>query len=136
MRREARTLLKSTRCRIMEKPHKSLDVWKMSMDLVTQIYKGAEKFPKNEKYDLIDQIRRAAASVPSNIAEGAARQTKKEFANYLHISQGSLSELDPQLEIAKRLESIRIKEWVDIDVQMGRIDKMITGLIRHQSPDT
>ncbi|HEY3166232.1 MAG TPA: four helix bundle protein [Candidatus Binatia bacterium] len=95
----------------MEKPHKKLDAWKLSMDLVIDIYQITEKFPKGERYSLIDQIRRAAISIPSNIAEGAARQTKKEFANYLHMAQGSLSELDTQLDLAKRLGYLDDEKW-------------------------
>jgi four helix bundle protein len=86
----------------MEKPHKRLDAWKLSMDLIIEIYNETKKFPDRERYCLIDQIRRAAISIPSNIAEGAARQTTKEFANYLHIAQASLSELDTQVELAQR----------------------------------
>lgn len=119
----------------MEKPHKKLDVWKLSMDLVTQVYKITGSFPKEERYSLTSQIRRAAVSIPSNIAEGAARQTKKEFANYLHMAQGSLSELDTQLEIANGLEYLSANEWQRLNKQMERIDKMITGLIRHQGKD-
>jgi four helix bundle protein len=65
----------------MERPHKKLDVWKMAMDLVLDVYRVTKTFPMEEKYSLTDQLRRAAVSVPSNIAEGAARNTKKEFAN-------------------------------------------------------
>ena len=88
---------------MLNKPHKSLDVWKKAVDLVQQIYDLTRNFPKNEDYSLTSQMRRAAISVPSNIAEGAARQTKKEFMQFLHMAQGSLSELDTQIEIAKRL---------------------------------
>ena len=65
----------------MEKPHKKLDVWKLSMMMVTDIYKFTDNFPEKEIYCLTSQIRRAALSIPSNIAEGAARNTKKEFVN-------------------------------------------------------
>ena len=116
----------------MEKPHKKLDVWNLSMDLVTLVYKATEAFPKEERYGLTDQTRRAAVSIPSNIAEGAARQTKKEFTNYLHMAQGSLSELDTQLELAKNLGYLISDDWKSIDGQMERIDKMITGLIRYE----
>ena len=115
----------------MEKPHKKLDAWKISMDLVFEIYKAIEKFPRQEKYGLVDQIRRAAVSVPSNIAEGAVRQTKKEFSNYLHIAQGSLSELDTQIELAARLGYLDDHNQNRLDAMMQRIDKLITGLIRH-----
>jgi len=80
---------------------------------------------------LIDQIRRATISIPSNIAEGAARQTKKEFTNYLHMAQGSLSELDTQVELARRLGYLDEETFRILDKRMERIDKMITGLIRH-----
>jgi len=117
----------------VEKPHKKLDVWQMAMDLVMEIYRITESFPKEEKYGLSNQVRRAAVSVPSNIAEGAARQTKKEFVNYLHMAQGSLSELDTQLEVARRLAFLDGKIWEDLDKVLQRVDKMLTGLIRHQS---
>ena len=87
----------------MEKPHKRLDAWKLSMDLAIDVYRETDKFPNRERFSLSDQMRRATVSVPSNIAEGAARQTRREFTNYLHIAQGSLSELDTQFEIARRL---------------------------------
>lgn len=115
----------------MEKPHKKLDAWKLSMDLVIAVYRSTDSFPSSEKYGLIYQIRRAAISIPSNIAEGAARHTKKEFSNYLHIAQGSLSELDTQLELARRLDYVDEVTLKLLDEQMERIDKMITGLINH-----
>src|SRR3954464_2221776 len=115
----------------MEKPHKKLDAWKLSMDLVIDVYHETDKFPDREKYGLVNQIRRATISVPSNIAEGAARQTPKEFANYLHIAQGSLSELDTQLELARRLGYMEENTQKSLDERMDRIDKTITGLIRH-----
>ena len=115
----------------MEKPHKKLEAWKQSMDLVIEIYRTTENFPSQEIYGLTHQIRRAAVSIPSNIAEGAARQTKKEFTNYLHMAQGSLSELDTQVELARRLGYLADETWRTLDERMERIDKMITGLIRH-----
>ena len=117
----------------MEKPHKKLDLWQVAMDLVIEIYRITESFPKEEKYGLSNQVRRAAVSVPSNIAEGAARQTKKEFVNYLHMAQGSLSELDTQLEVARRLAFLDGKIWEDLDKRLQKVDKMLSGLIRHQS---
>jgi four helix bundle protein len=101
------------------------------MDLVIEIYRTTENFPSQEIYGLTNQIRRAAISIPSNIAEGAARQTKKEFTNYLHMAQGSLSELDTQMELAKRLGYVDDESRKSLDQKMERIDKMITGLIRH-----
>ena len=118
----------------MEKPHKKLDAWKLSMDLVIDVYQTTDRFPRQEQYSLTDQIRRAAISIPSNIAEGAARQTKKEFSNYLHMAQGSLSELDTQLELARRLVYLNDETWRILDQRMERIDKVISGLIHHVSP--
>ena len=115
----------------MEKPHKKLDAWKLSMDMVIDVYKTTNNFPREEKYGLTDQIRRATVSIPSNIAEGAARQTKKEFTNDLHMAQGSLSELDTQIELTRRLGYLDEETFRNVDKRMERIDKMISGLIRH-----
>lgn len=119
----------------MEKPHKNLEAWRQSMDLVVEIYEVTKKFPHKEIYGLTNQVRRAAISVAGNIAEAAARQTKKEFANFLHVSQGSLSELDTQIEIASRLGFIDDTSRQAFNERMEPIDKMITGLIRHLSKD-
>jgi four helix bundle protein len=116
----------------MEKPHKKLDVWRLAMDLVTEVYRITESFPKDERYSLTDQVRRAAISIPSNIAEGAARKTRNEFIHYLHVARGSLSELDTQLELAKRLAYLREADWQLLDTQTERIDKMLHGLLRQQ----
>ncbi len=116
----------------MDKPHKKLDLWNAAMELAVAVYKITELFPKEERYSLTDQIRRAVSSVPGNVAEGAARQTKKEFINYLHMAQGSLSELDTHLELSRRLGYLAQESWTSLDKQVERIDKMLSGLIRHQ----
>jgi four helix bundle protein len=92
-----------------------------------------KNFPSQEIYGLTNQIRRAAISIPSNIAEGAARQTKKEFSNYLHMAQGSLSESDTQIELARRLGYLDQETFRMLDERLERIDKMIAGLIHHLS---
>ena len=112
------------------KPHKRLEVWNKAIDFTVEIYKHTEIFPKSEIYGLIGQMRRAAVSIPSNIAEGAARQTKKEFINYLHMAQGSLSELDTQLVIASRLEYLSLDIYKGIEDRIETISKMLTGLIK------
>ena len=114
----------------MNKPHKKLNVWSDAVDLAQQIYKVTERFPSNEQFGLTSQVRRAAVSIPSNIAEGAARQTKKEFLNFLHIAKGSLSELDTQLEIVRRLEYLDQARWEALDERLERIDRMLSGLVR------
>ena len=115
----------------MEKPHKRLDAWREAVELTISVYHATDNFPKEHRFALTEQIHRAALSVASNIAEGAARQTKKEFANYLHIAQGSLSELDTQLEIAKRFKFLSNEQWHTLDQQMHHIDKLLSGLIKY-----
>jgi len=114
----------------IKKPHKRLDVWNKSIDLTVEIYKLSETFPRIEVYGLASQMRRASVSIPSNIAEGAARQTKKEFINFLHMAQGSLSELDTQLVIASKLGYFSEEVYGEIDIRLETISKMLTGLIR------
>jgi four helix bundle protein len=114
----------------MQKPHKNLDVWKLSMELVEFVYRVTSRFPNSEIYGLTSQIRRCSVSIPSNIAEGAARQTDKELINFLHIAQGSLSELDTQLDISLRLGYLSTDVRGQIDESLVRIDKMLTAFIR------
>jgi four helix bundle protein len=117
----------------MEKPHKKLDLWKAGMDLAKVIYLITAQFPFEERFGLIAQMRRSAVSIVSNIAEGAARQGKKEFRNFLSMAQGSLSELDTQLELALSLGFLDENKYHEIDSLLNRIDKMLTGLIRSLS---
>jgi four helix bundle protein len=105
--------------------HKDLNVWKKSMQFVLEIYSLTSHFPKEEIYGLTSQIRRAAVSIPSNIAEGAARQTQKEFCQFLYVSMGSLAELETQLIIAQNLKYIETFDNQSID----EIRKMLNGLI-------
>lgn len=108
--------------------HLDLDVWKLSMDFVDDLYDLTAIFPDSEKFGLISQIRRASISIPSNIAEGAGRDHVKEFIQFLYISMGSLSEIETQLFIAKRRGFIK-----SIDRERSTIDrlrKMLQGLIR------
>ena len=100
------------------------------MELVANIYRLTEEFPVAERYGLVAQLRRAAVSIPSNIAEGAARQTKREFINFLHIAQGSVSELDTQLEIALMLANVHADQLTPILQRLERIDKMLSKLIK------
>ncbi len=83
--------------------HQRMDVWKLGMTLVEEIYQLTRSFPDGEKYGLVSQMRRAAVSIPSNIAEGAARGGDKEFCRFLLIARGSLAELETQVEICRRL---------------------------------
>ena len=111
------------------KTHMDLDVWKLSMDFVENIYKISASFPKEEMYGLTSQIRRAAVSVPSNIAEGASRQGNKEFIQFLYISLGSLSEVETQLMLSERLQFVEnIQPVLNNAIT---IKKMLNGLITH-----
>jgi four helix bundle protein len=84
--------------------HKDLDIWKMGIDIVEKVYRLTDRFPKEEQFGLTSQLRRAVVSIPSNIAEGAARSSKREYLQYLYISLGSLAEVETQLIIANRLK--------------------------------
>ena len=86
------------------KSYRDLEVWKVSMDFVVELYGILATFPANEKYGITSQMKRASVSVPSNIAEGASRKSTREFIRFLYIANGSLSELETQLELATRLE--------------------------------
>jgi four helix bundle protein len=113
------------------KPHKKLEAWKKAIELTTKIYKLTEKLPETEKFGLISQMQRAAVSVASNLAEGAARNTKKEFVQFLFTAQGSLSELDTQIIICKELGYISDENCNSIDREMEAESKLISGLIRY-----
>ena len=115
----------------MNKPHKKLDAWTTAVNLAQHVYKTTDRFPAKEQFGLTNQARRAAVSNPSNIAEGAARQTKKKFVQFLHIAKGSLSELDTHLELAQRREYLGKTEWNTLNELLERVDKMLSGLIRH-----
>ena len=109
--------------------HKELDIWKLSINLVEEIYKLTKNFPKEEKFGLTNQLRRAAVSVPSNIAEGAARKSDKENIQFLYISLGSLSEIETQLIIANRLEFSNTEEILK---QTGITIETKDGVLRSQ----
>src|SRR5690606_35997795 len=87
----------------MGKPHEQLEAWKCSMQLVKAVYQLTACFPSEERYGLAQQMRRAAVSIPSNIAEGAGRNGAREFLNFIGISRGSLAELETQLQLAVML---------------------------------
>jgi four helix bundle protein len=112
------------------KTHRDLNVWNNSINLVTQIYKITKDFPKNEIFGITSQIRRAAVSIPSNIAEGAARNSKKEFNNFLSIALGSASELETQIIISKNLNYLSIANSESLISQLTTIQKMIMGLMK------
>ena len=108
------------------RPHYRLEAWKESIALVKAVYAATKNFPKEETYGLVSQMRRAAISVPSNIAEGAARSGKKEFAQFLNVARGSLSELETQLIIGMELGYVG--EDHDIFSRLDKASRLLTGL--------
>jgi four helix bundle protein len=112
------------------RPHRDLIVWQRSVDLVIQLYSLTKGFPRNEDFGLTSQIRRAGVSVPSNISEGMTRRWPKERAHFLNIAQGSLSELDTQIEVCRRLHYIQDDLSEDILGKLSEIQRLLGGLIR------
>jgi four helix bundle protein len=113
------------------RPHEKLDVWKKAMDLVLAVYRATSSLPMEEKFGLTSQIRRAAVSIPANIAEGAARQSPKEFAHFLSTAQGSASELETELLIAHRLGYLDVESYGEMRSTLDSIGRMIVGLALH-----
>ena len=87
--------------------HKDLEIWKLGIELVEKVYEITAEFPKEEIYGLTNQMRRAAVSIPSNISEGAARSSKKEFVQFLYVALGSLAELETQAMISEKLNYLK-----------------------------
>ena len=112
------------------RPHEKLDVWKRAVDFVVEVYKATEGFPREERFGLTSQVRRAAVSVPTNIAEGAARRSNKEFAYFLSNAQGSASEVETELLIAYRLGYLSEAKISALRVSYNDIGKMLGGLAR------
>ena len=108
--------------------YQKLEAWRMAMGLVEEVYKGTRSFPKEELFGLTSQIRRAAVSIPSNIAEGASRAGSKEFLQFLHIARGSASELETQLLLAEKLGYLSATE--DQMASLTSVKRLINGLIR------
>ena len=112
------------------KDFRSLDVWKKSHELVLAIYRVTAAFPKNELYGLISQIRRAAASIPANIAEGCGRTGDAELARFLTIAMGSASELEYHLLLSRDLNFLTVDTHETLTAQTVEIKRMLTSLIQ------
>ena len=108
--------------------YKKLNCWKLSIELVMDVYELTSNFPENEKFGLVSQINRAAVSIPSNIAEGSARQSDKEMVQFLHVSLGSIAELETQFIIAQRLNYLNETNIYD---KIADVRKTIIGLIKY-----
>jgi len=110
--------------------HKDLDVWRAAIDQAQEIYELTKAYPKEEQYGMVSQMRRSAVSIASNVAEGAARQGKKEFIQFLYVAVGSASELDTQLEISKAAKLMDAKRLDAAQTHLTRVTMMLRGLIR------
>lgn len=112
------------------KNHKELFVWQKAMQLVVDVYNLIRLLPKEETYGLSDQMRRAAISIPSNIAEGNARSSLKDMVHFLYIAQGSRAELETQLELCELIGYISKERLEPVLMQTQEIGRMLSGLIK------
>ena len=110
--------------------HKKLDVWKLSVKATADIYAITLLFPKHELYGLTSQLRRASVSIPSNIAEGAARKSAKERRRFYEIARSSLVEIDTQLEIAKKLDYVTDSDLNGVEDELEHIFAMLSNLMK------
>ncbi|WP_132056031.1 four helix bundle protein [Pseudocnuella soli] len=111
--------------------YQQLEVWKVAMQLVQEVYAAAKIFPKEEMFALTAQIKRAAISIPSNIAEGMGRQYKKDTLQFLHIARGSIYELDTQLTIALMNNFLQQMDFDRMIVKLDTVLKLLNGLINY-----
>jgi len=117
------------------KSHRDLIVWQKAMVLVTDVYSLTKTFPREEIYGLSAQTRRAAASVPANIAEGQGRRLGREFHQFLGNARGSLMELDTHLELALRVGYINEEQHIAIRSKLDEVGRILNGLMRSINPD-
>jgi four helix bundle protein len=110
------------------KSYKDLKIWQVAIDMVVDIYKLTGKFPRNESFGLASQIQRAMVSIPSNIAEGHARGTSREFHHFLSITLGSTAELETQLIIAAKLDYLELTTANEMLERVDKLGKMIRAL--------
>lgn len=113
----------------MGRSYKDLFAWQKSMDLVTLIYKATAGFPKDELFGLTSQLRRAAVSIPSNIAEGQGRLSEKEFRHFLGQARGSLMEVETQLQIAVNLGYLQKEHTNKLFESCGEVGRILNGLL-------
>ena len=126
--------MSDVRFQMSEKPrirsHRDLIVWQKAMDLVVSVHRESESFPKTEIYGLTSQVRRAAVSIPANIAEGQGRRLVGEYIHFLGNARGSLLEVDTHLEIASRLGFINPDNHLGLTAQLTEVRKLLNGLMR------
>lgn len=117
-------------CQMAGQTYRGLVVWQKAMQLVTEIYKLTENFPRTETFGLRSQLRRATISVPSNIAEGQGRDSSKEFCHHLSIAYGSLTEAETQIQIASNLAYISEDDASELMLKCNEVGRLLNGLLR------
>ena len=110
--------------------HKDLILWQKALDLAVAVHEVSAAFPKSEIFGLVSQIRRAAVSVPSNIAEGSARRTTREFMAFLHIARGSMAEVETQLLLAQRIGYVSDEHLLALQLKLDEVGRIMNAVIR------
>ena len=108
---------------------RDLMIWQKSMALLTSLYRETNRFPADEKFGLVSQMRRCAVSIPSNIAEGYGRRTSGDYIRFLQIAIGSIYELQTQLEISRNLELLDADKYGDLNEDLCEIERMLSSLV-------
>jgi len=116
-----------------EKAHKKLVLWHKAVHLVVSVYEVSRCFPASERFGLAAQMQRAAVSIPSNVAEGAARRGRKEYLQFVYTARGSLSELDTQIEIAGLLGYLKPDESSKLQAEIDEVSRLLNGVIAYLS---
>lgn len=117
------------------KTFRDLEVWQLSMEMVESVYRVTAALPDHERYGLTSQTRRAAVSIPANIAEGKNRRLEKPYRNHINIALGSQAEIDTLLELAMRLKFLPAASVVDVNEQVRRVGQMLFALHRSLGDD-
>lgn len=114
----------------MEKGHEGIAAWRKAKTFAVGVYKATANFPREELYGITSQLRRAAVSVPANIAEGKARGTDKDYVRFLYIARGSCAELETLLEISRELGYLHDVSFKHLDSEVREVSRMVNGLIK------
>ena len=112
------------------KTYRDLNIWNAGIELVKDIYRLTDKFPKHEMYGIVSQMRRSAISIPSNVAEGFKRYHNKEYRQFLYVTLGSCAELETQITIAKELKYIQADKETMLLERLDHVGRMITSLLK------
>ncbi len=120
----------------MGRNFKKIKAWQFADELAVLIYEKSKCFPKDEIYGLISQLKRAAVSIPNNIAEGASREHKKEYLHFLYIARGSIAEVEYLLHLSKRLKYLKYNDFEKLESLRDEAAKILNGLIKAVAKET